>query len=245
MARLYRREVQDNPYVWFETLNEPTGHPSSDSDTQSVEGWFTLQKELGDVIHEKAPNSVIVFDGTSLGQDKGTWACTHAPSFGNPPDWWQQLSGGLVHGQDLQARYGRDNVVISPHFYGQWAGNKDWGCLGPADDPYQYWREDMQTYLNKLSTAGVPVVVGEWGAPDRLADEDWAMGGSWDAAHIFMEQVAPNQAVKPGSLNWACSAGDAYPLMNPDGYCLHWSGDMSVLTWQGRDLDDYARLVNP
>jgi hypothetical protein len=107
----------------------------------------------------------------------------------------------------------------------------------------------MNVYFDKLEAENLPVLVGEWGATNRLADESFANGGSWDAAHILMEQVAPRRTIKPGVLNWHCTAGDGYALARPDDWCLNYDpGHLRsgrTLLWQGQDLFNYAKLVNP
>jgi hypothetical protein len=106
----------------------------------------------------------------------------------------------------------------------------------------------MNVYLNKLQAENFPVLVGEWGAPNRLADKSWGTLGSWEAEHIVMEQVAPSRTIKPGLLNWHCTSGDGMPLTSPDDWCLSTNpaklpSGMKLL-WQGRDLFNYGKLVN-
>jgi hypothetical protein len=243
-----------NPYVWFDPINEPSGHrDTSDGETNAhyLARWWDIETNIADSVHADAPQSMLVIDGASAGQDKGTWACTHTPDFGKPL-WSDSIHGssaGIVDGHALQARYGGQHVVFSPHMYGQWAGNRPYGCRGPASDPYRYWRYDMNVYFDKLEAENLPVLVGEWGATNRLADESFANGGSWEAAHILMEQVAPRRTIKPGVLNWHCTAGDGYALARPDDWCLNYDpGHLRsgrTLLWQGQDLFNYAKLVNP
>jgi mannan endo-1,4-beta-mannosidase len=234
---------RNNPYVWFDPLNEPTGH-GSDADP-GLAAWWRISTSIADVIHRAAPRSVIVFDGNGYGQDKGTWACSHAPGWGKAPHFWLERSAGVVYGRALQRRYGVDRVVISPHVYGQWAGNREWGCAGPAHDPYRYWRQDLNLYLDRLRQLGLPVVVGEYGSTNTAAEEGWSQTGAWEAAHILMEQVAPRRVPKVGVEFWHGSCCDTHPLTEPDADWSAWSGDPAQLTWQGRDLYRYARLVNP
>jgi hypothetical protein len=240
-------KYKDNPYVWFDVANEPSGGwLSTDTAQTALARWYGIVTNIADTVHAAAPNSMLVIEGVYNAQDHNTWNCTHS--------WGSQYlstdpnvgyTGALTHGKDLQARYGNQHVVFSAHIYGMWAGQKNYGCLGPFNDLYQYWREDLNTYLNGLQAEDLPLLVGEYGAVDNIGDEQWYAGGAWDAAHAFMEQVAPNRAVKPGVIHWACSPETGYPLANPDHWCLGYDPTQVTLAWQGTDLFSYAKLVNP
>jgi len=224
---------KDNPYVWFNPINEPT--TQADPASPELPQWWSINTRIADAIKSVAPNNMLVFDGHSWGQEKGTWGCTNANGSG-----WLNNSAALRYGPDLKARYGAS--AIDTHFYGQWAWNANAGCAGPVSDPYMYWRNDMRTYMQRVKDAGVALFAGELGSTNSKASEPSWCGGCWDAAHIFYE-LAPQFGV--GVTPWHGSSGTPFDLMSPDYSWDQWDGNESVLLWQGRSLLNYAKSINP
>jgi hypothetical protein len=234
----------NNPYVWFNPVNEPTPHPGSATTdpTGGLDNWQAMSTRLADAITNVAPDAMLVFDGHSTGQDKGTWSCRIAPDFTWPPF---RASAAMQRATVLQNRYGRDRVIMSAHAYNQWTGGNTAGsprnCPGPSSDPFLYWRQDMNYYLDQLQAKGVPLVWGEWGA--RNPSEEWYLIGGNDAAWMLVEQVAPGQDVKPGALFWHGSGGDDRYLTNTRMTWTQWNGSTSSLNRQGIAFYNYAQAV--
>ncbi len=122
---------KDNPYVWFETFNEPM------YDDQ-VDAWLQLQEPVVKAIRAKGNNNIIVLSEPSCGQARDA-ANIHNPF--DPND-----SGGYVYGQYLNETYG-GNIMMDVHIYGRWG-------YGTTDD-------DLVNYFKALHGKNIPVLVGE------------------------------------------------------------------------------------
>jgi hypothetical protein len=237
-------QFKDNAYVWFNPINEPTGHPFGYSSPEyGLDVWLDICMTLGDAISEVAPHSTLLFDGHGIAQEKGHPSCLNAPDFTWPPF---QYSAAIQRASILQGHFGRNRVIMSAHFYGIWAGfgTPTAGCIGPDADPLQYFREDANYYFDTLRDIGVPMVVGEFGSR-TVADEEWFMAGNKEASHIILDQVLPaRSAPMPGMLFWHGSGGDLRFLQDWNVWSA-WDGDRDSLNWQGQAFLDYARSVNP
>lgn len=228
---------KDNPYVWFNPINEPTTEADQTGTARdaSLARWYTVQTRLADAINSVAPDNMLVFDGHSYGQEKGTWSCTNASGTG-----WLDNSAILKYGTQLVQRYGL--AMFDFHIYGQWSWNAQYGCGGPNSDPYLYWRADMREYLNRVRNQGLAIAVGEIGSTPAKNNEPYYAGGAWDAGHIFW-QIAPEYRI--GAFPWHGSSGTPFDILSPDYSWDEWTGDTSQFTWLGRGIYDYARTINP
>ncbi len=90
---------KNNPYVWFNILNEPGGGDTVD------ERWKTVHEEVVKAIRLTGANNIIVLDGFACGQEKGF-------SKG------ESGSGILSYGPYLAQTY--VNITFSLHLYGEW-----------------------------------------------------------------------------------------------------------------------------
>jgi hypothetical protein len=243
-------DLKDNPYVWFNLINEPTGGPAAyPAPDFGLDWWMTLQTRLADAISEVAPNSMIVFDGHNAGQEKSHPSTRNAPDFTIPPFAY---TAALSRGPALQARYGRDRVILSAHMYGVWAAFDQPGtypnAYGPNSDPWLYFRSDMNFYFDECARLGIPLIVGEFAARTNDPD-DWYMAGSTTTAHVLLEQVLPGRTpldvVQPGVLFWHGSGGGNQYLELTRSSWLDWAGSDSTLNWQGQAFVNYARSHVP
>lgn len=207
---------KDNPYVWFNLLNEPTGGDAGD-----LPAWKSITTTLASAVRSTGASNPIVVDGNSYGQEVADWGCGTIP--------WQN-SAFATYGQSLQASYG--SVVFSLHAYGEWGGNEAYGC-GPTQ-----WDTRMNTFIDRMQALHLPLVIGETGAVVDKADEDWGRGGAWNGTHVTF-RVAPARGI--GVLFWHGDAGTDQDLLAPDGNWTEW-GDASHpgLTWQGQALHTWA-----
>jgi hypothetical protein len=127
-------KYKNNPYVWFNTANEPGGRP--------VDGakWLTMNRTIINAIRAKGANNVVVADGTNFGQDQ----------------WWDDQgnlnpahSAILSFGPTLANEYG--NVVFDTHIYGEWSSTNAISSRLPK-------------YIQATRAANLPLIFGEYGA---------------------------------------------------------------------------------
>jgi mannan endo-1,4-beta-mannosidase len=126
----------DNPYVWFNVLNEP-GHGKP-----APKAWLQVHERLVGAIRDEAPDSLVVVDGTQWGQEVGgvdTGKVVKANS------------AVLDFGRALEAQFG--NIVFSFHVYDQWGV--------PRSDEDRDAR--MADYIDRVHRAGLALVIGEVG----------------------------------------------------------------------------------
>ena len=130
-------KYKNNPYVWFNVMNEPGGHNSSDE----IEQWLTVHREVIAAIRSVGADNIIVVDGHYWGQDVGEW---------NSKSVKDSKSAILGHAQDLVKFNGKtdNNVVFSIHVYDQW----------------DYSERKLADYLNRVQDKRLPLIIGEYGA---------------------------------------------------------------------------------
>ena len=110
MADTYK----NNPYVWFNVVNEPT----TASDSSSV--WYNDAVGSIQAIRNAGANNIIVLDGGNYGQDT-ILICPSSGTTGSPYNW----SSSVTAAEDptLESTYG--NIVPSVHVYQYWGGGND------------------------------------------------------------------------------------------------------------------------
>jgi mannan endo-1,4-beta-mannosidase len=130
----------DNPYVWFNIMNEPGGS------TPDLNQWVNMHREVIQVIRdEKQVNNVIVIDAHSWGQDIGAWNANPVP---------EANSSILSRGHDLinfnDKTY--ENIMFSFHIYDQWNRGT------PEQMEYK-----MHDYITRVKEKGLALMIGEFG----------------------------------------------------------------------------------
>jgi chitodextrinase len=159
----------DNPYVWFNVMNEPGG--SGAVSTQ----WLTTNQRVVKAIRDTGNNSIIVADGASWGQDVGEW---------NASPVKEENSAILKYGNDLKSFGGNtyDNIMFSIHAYDQWS-NGDAKLIDFIDRVYakghalmigefgswnnSYNFNSLDTVMRVAPEKGVGVVAWHWYGGDR------------------------------------------------------------------------------
>ena len=232
-------KYKDNPYVWFNFINEPTTGEIG-SDPNVLNEWNDLQSQLSAAVRPIAPNNIIVMDGNGYGQEKGTWACNpDAPANGAWQGWVDPYknSAFVKKGPALQAAYGP--VVFSLHVYGEWGGNEAGGCT-PA-----LWDQTFQVFVDKVHSLGLAMLIGETGSATEKVNEEWFDSGAWQAVHM-LARVLPNENLKLGVLWWHGSGTSPYSLYFPWGAWTDVPPNADqTLNWHGQFMLDYAHQVNP
>jgi mannan endo-1,4-beta-mannosidase len=139
---------RDNPWVWFNVLNEP-GHGKP-----APAGWLTMHRRLIAAIRAEAPGNVIVVDGTNWGQEVG----------GRDEGLVDTANSAILRwGPQLQREFG--NLVFSFHVYEQWGL--------PRDDAARDRR--MADYIDRVHALGLPLVIGEVGGAWKECCEETAL----------------------------------------------------------------------
>lgn len=98
------KKYKSNPYVWFETYNEP-GY-----DNQVAE-WTALQESVIQAIRATGSKNMVIANDTTCGQGRNA-SSVNGPF--NPAD-----SGALVHGQEFMKKY--SPIAFDVHIYDRWA----------------------------------------------------------------------------------------------------------------------------
>ncbi|HSX08459.1 MAG TPA: DUF4082 domain-containing protein [Candidatus Saccharimonadales bacterium] len=210
-------QYKDNPYVWFNLLNEPG------SGAGSIGQWNTVTGQVAAAVRSVAPNNVIVADGSDFGQEAGDWTCNPAK---------QSNSGILTYGQQLEQTYGP--VVFSTHIYSEWGGGTQ-GCTNAQLDTR------LGGYIDAVHAKNLPLMFGETGTEPNAADNQAYEIGNLPATQTAF-RIAPGKNV--GILPWHGDIGSGYDLVNGASWTSVNAGGTN-LSWMGQDLWDYAHSVNP
>jgi hypothetical protein len=131
LASRYR----DNPYVWFDVMNEPGGLYSIDS-----EQWVNMHGQVIQAIRAAGANNIIIVEGANGGQDAGDTGSGVVN---------ENSSAILQYADDLLNFNGQsfDNIVFSIHPYDQWNG-------GDAR---------MADFFDRVLTRDLALIIGEYG----------------------------------------------------------------------------------
>jgi mannan endo-1,4-beta-mannosidase len=97
-------KYKSNPYVWYETYNEPL------YDNQVTE-WAALQEPVLQAIRATGNKNMVVANDTTCGQGRNA-SSINGPF--NPAD-----SGALVKGQEFMQKY--SPIAFDVHIYDRWA----------------------------------------------------------------------------------------------------------------------------
>jgi hypothetical protein len=131
----------DEPYVWFNLLNEPG------SDEPASRRWVDVNRRLLGAVRSTGARNLVVVDGTGWGQEAGG---DRGPDATDAEDSAIITFGAELKGDD-------DAVAFSFHVYDQW---------GPPelDDAGRDAR--MMEYVQRVHDAGHALLIGETGSPE-------------------------------------------------------------------------------
>lgn len=212
-------KYKDNPYVWFNLLNEPGDQPST------IPTWNSVTDTLSSAIRNTGAKNIIVDDGTSWGQEvyRG-WDCVTSIS---PAD-----SGILSKGSDLAIKH--KNMIFNVHVYGWWGGGN---CPDSTRDQLISW------YFGQTKSRNLSVHVGELQGASNL-QYDYTPGTTAAARAFFRK--APELRI--GLLYWHGNGGstwtsDLVDVSNPEWYKIN--STASNLSEWGQLLRNYSLQVNP
>lgn len=132
------RKYKNNPYVWFNVMNEPGGEDSS----QRIDTWLKIHQIVIEIIRDRAgANNIIVIDGHYWGQDAKDWNA-------NPVS---DRESAILGDSDRLIRFNDktyQNLVFSVHLYDRW----DFGG------------EKMANYFDRVLAKNIALIIGEYGA---------------------------------------------------------------------------------
>ncbi len=216
MANRYK----GNPYVWFNLLNEPGNGGAS-----ILPQWNQVTSQLTAAIRGTGAKNIIVADGAQFGQEANDWGCGDIP-YGN--------SAILTYGKALETKY--TNMVYSLHAYSEWGGGST-GCSSQQLDTR------LGNFIDRVKSAGVPMLIGEVGTHPNQAEEQWYEQGQTPATQSVF-RVAPGRGT--GVLTWHGDANSGYQMVNGGNWSdVNSATAPSNLTWIGQLLWSYSHKVTP
>jgi len=134
---------KNNPYVWFNIMNEPGG-------TNKVEQyWYDMHKLLIQDIRKAGANNMIVVDGYNFGSEDGN-GTTKANFIKD------STSAFLTYGQQLLKTDPRRRVVFSLHTYVNWNWNID----------------KLDNFVDRVQKKGLAMIIGEYAATTGNSQAD-------------------------------------------------------------------------
>lgn len=198
----------NNPYVWFNIMNEPGGNDSP----ARINDWVLMHQEVIKVIRDEWQNkNVIVVDAHFWGQDAGVRSASPV---------LDSNSSILSAGNHLINFNGKtyENIMFSIHVYDHWN----------SGTPEQV-RFKLHDYIQSVKDKGFALMIGEYGTN--------AQNGSLYYPEAFRGtmDVAPAHGV--GLLWWHWYGGDALKLTttgNGNGANINHPTNPTNLTWPGQ-----------
>ncbi len=182
----YAQKYKNNPYVWFNVMNEPDSNQGRGPSPQ----WVTMHRQVIGAIRAVAPNNIIVVDAASWGQDAADWTIER-------PQVIESNSSLLSSAQAIMS--GNTNIVFSFHTYQQW------GADNFLNKSQAQANTRMRVYLDALQAKRIPTIIGEYGSWNN--DEDSM------AAVRAVDTVAIPRGV--GHMVWAWGGYDNNRLVWP------------------------------
>lgn len=211
---LLAKKYRDNPYVWFNPMNEPGTVISNYRDAEGnksrgvPEYWRDTHGEFVKAIRGTGNGNIIVIDGIAAGQDHGRWYGPGANDRLHP-----ETSAILTYAEELMNYEGvqRPNLLFSFHLYHAWG----------------YTESLLAEYIDYAHKRDIPLIIGEAGWYLNKRDSPPGRAFEW------MWKYAPHRGV--GVLVWHLQPGDGMALV-PEG-TFNRIDDVkrpSNLSWMGR-----------
>ncbi|MDM9382416.1 cellulase family glycosylhydrolase [Chlorogloeopsis sp. ULAP01] len=148
---------KDNPYVWFNVMNEP-GDNTYDAEDRSK--WLGVNQAVIKAIRDDAgAKNVIVVDGIAWGQEGNTWNASFVPT---------ENSAILSDAANILNFDGKGykNIVFSIHIWDLWN-------FGDAK---------LANYVDRVLSQNVPLIIGEFGVTNNGIDVTSAMNSMYNVA---------------------------------------------------------------
>jgi Cellulase (glycosyl hydrolase family 5) len=182
----YAKRYKNNPYVWFNIMNEPDSNTGSGPSSR----WVTMHREVIGAIRAVAPNNMIVVDAASYGQDAADFSIER-------PEVSASYSSLLTSANAVMQN--NTNIVFSFHTYQQW------GADDFLDKTQANANARMRTYLDALQAKKIPTIIGEYGSWNNDSDSMPAVRA--------VDTVAIPRGI--GHIAWAWGGYDNDRLVQP------------------------------
>jgi hypothetical protein len=209
-------KYKNNPYVWFNPMNEcgtASGYYYDSNGPVGVpEYWVTMHGEFVKEMRSVGFENMIVCDGIKAGVDHGSWWG------GGMGKLDIKTSAILSKGQEVLNYDGKkwDNVMFAIHTY------TDWGKDGGG--------QTLAAYIDELHRQGMAMLIGEcgWYLSHEGSTEQKAYFNTWDYA--FPKGI--------GICVWHLISGDGMAVTK-DGTVADIGNDWNNptgLSWMGKPL---------
>lgn len=234
VAKRYR----DNPYVWFNLINEP-GPNQAELDAQ--------YRRMLARVRAVAPRSTIVLDAASFANDIptsttiGTGALSEVDSY--------VLSRGPAIAADLGPSKGYGPIVFSVHLYARWAVN--WGGTGSTRLTDAEFGSRLRDYCQRVAAKSLPLLIGEIGVEAYAFDADslCVKAGLYEQGSVVRNGVTTTTGVLVeqgvGVLAWHAARTSGMSVAKPSANW--WAADTrdkaNPPPHAGEGLWDYAHLA--
>lgn len=132
---------KNNPYVWFDVMNEPGGRYLVDE-----RNWLLVHREVIHAIREIAgANNIIIVEGAHGGQDATGWTESMV----------QDVNSAILNlADEVMSFYDQtyENIVFSIHPYDQW----------------NYGDAKMADFFDRVIARDLALIVGEYGVQTNV-----------------------------------------------------------------------------
>jgi mannan endo-1,4-beta-mannosidase len=183
---------KNNPYVWFNVMNEPT-------QDGNLTNWYNDMQPSVAAIRATGAQNMIVLDGSAYGQDLYDFTCTGLP---------YQNSAIINRIPAMETQYG--NILPSLHVYQDWGGGGSHCAQSQLD-------ARLTTYVQKVRSIGLPLLFGETGdAVGCTPTSDTGNNSGSCPGTVAAFDVAAAQGI--GLLYWHSSSGTSYRVTTNGGF---------------------------
>ena len=155
-----------------------SNEPGGSDSSENVARWVNQNQRIINAIRDEGADNIIVVDGHYWGQDVGEWDSSPVES-----------SKSAILGSSPRLKDPTGNLVFSVHLYDQWI----------------YGDRKMADYFDRAEKAGIPLIIGEYGA---MKD-----GKFKEAVSSMFNTAVPREI---GRFVWAWWGGDDFELTTSD-----------------------------
>ena len=200
-------KYKNNPYVWFDVMNEPGDLPPVEPD------WLTVHREVIKVIRDQVKsNNIIMVEGTAWGQDAGNWNAQPVPLQNSAI---LQLAGAVTKFDGKSY----PNVIFNIHVYDQYniGGNQ------------RQLDHRLADYFDRVRAKNLVISVGEFGV--RNANQN-----VWTVTQAMYRTAVPRNIGRIVWAWWGGDDNDLTTSGNGGGWHINSCTTPTNLSWLGRQV---------